>query len=51
LVEDYLIQKDAFDNPLLSVKDMIGKLGMSDNEVPTAKKASDWSVPDALMFR
>jgi hypothetical protein len=50
LVEDCLIQKWAFDNTLLSVEDMIGKLGMSDNGVPIAKEASDWSVPDALMF-
>jgi hypothetical protein len=49
-VEDYLITKWAFGNTLISVEEIIGKLGMSDKGVPTAKETQDWSVPDALMF-
>jgi hypothetical protein len=40
----------AFGNTLLSVEDMIGKLGMSDKAVPTLDEASNWSVPDDLIF-
>jgi hypothetical protein len=50
LVETYLVQRWAFDNTLLSVEEIIGKLGMSDKGVPSNKEASDWSVPDALML-
>ncbi len=50
LVELYLVQQWAFDNTLLSVEDIIGKLGISDKGVPTNKEASDWLVPSALMF-
>jgi hypothetical protein len=44
------VKKWAFGNTLLLVKDVIGKLGMSNKGVPTAKEAGSWSVPDALMF-
>jgi hypothetical protein len=50
LVEDFLVTKWAYGNILLSVEEIIGKLGMSDKEVPAAKEASTWSVPDDLMF-
>jgi hypothetical protein len=49
-VDQYLIAKWPFDNSLLSVEDLIGKLGMSDKGVPTAKEAENWSVPESLMF-
>jgi hypothetical protein len=49
-VDDYLVRRWAYENTLLSVDEMIGKLGMSDKGVPSSKEASDWSVPDALMF-
>jgi hypothetical protein len=29
---------------------MIERLGISNKGVPTNKEASEWSVPDALMF-
>jgi hypothetical protein len=46
LVEDYLIRKWAFGNTILLVEDVIGKLGMSENSVPTPKETGNWSVPD-----
>jgi hypothetical protein len=50
VVKECLISKWAFGNTLLTVDEMIGKLGMSDKGVPTPKEAQNWSVPDALMF-
>ncbi len=50
LVDDYLVKKWAYGNTLLSVEEMIGKIGLSDKGVPTSKEASNWSVPDDLMF-
>jgi hypothetical protein len=50
VVDQYLVHQWAFDNTLLSVKDMILTLGLSDKGVPTSREASEWSVPDALMF-
>jgi hypothetical protein len=50
LVDDYLITKWAFGNTIISVEEIIGKLGMSDKGVPTAKESKNWSVPYALMF-
>jgi hypothetical protein len=50
LVELYLVQEWAFDNTLLSVEEIIGKVGISDKGVPTNKEASNWLVPGALMF-
>lgn len=45
-----LFIKWAFDKSMLLVKDMIGKLGISDKGVPTSREAGEWSVPDILMF-
>jgi hypothetical protein len=50
VVDLYLINQWAFDNTLLSVKDIIVTLGLSDKGVPTSQEAREWSVPDALMF-
>jgi hypothetical protein len=51
VVDHYLVHQWAFDNTLLSVKDIIVTLGLSDKGVPTSREASEWwSVPDALMF-
>ncbi len=50
LVGLYLVGRWAFDNSLLTVDEIIGKLGISDKGVPTNKEANDWSVPDSLMF-
>jgi hypothetical protein len=50
LVELYLVQQWAFDNTLLPVDEIIGKLGISDKGVPTSKESANWSVPNALMF-
>jgi hypothetical protein len=50
LVELYLVQRWAFDDSMLTVDEIIGKLGISDRGVPTRKEANDWSVPDSLMF-
>jgi hypothetical protein len=50
LVSLYLVYQWAFNNTLLLVKDMIGKLGISDKGISTNKVANEWSVPDALMF-
>jgi hypothetical protein len=50
VVDLYLINQWAFDNTLLSVKDIIVTLGLSDKGVPTSGEAREWSVPDALMF-
>ena len=41
LVDDYLVQRWAFDNTLLLVEEMIGKVGMSDKGVPSTKEASN----------
>ncbi len=35
---------------IISIKEIIGKLGMSDKDVPMAKMSKDWLVPDSLMF-
>jgi hypothetical protein len=35
---------------LLSVKDVILTLGLSDKGVPTSREASEWSVLNALIF-
>ncbi len=35
---------------MLSVEDIVAKLGIADKGVPTAKEASAWTVPEALMF-
>ncbi len=50
LVDQYLVEKWAYGNTLLSVAEMIGKIGMSDKGVPTSKESSNWSVPHDLMF-
>ncbi len=51
IVDLYLVHQWAFDNTLLMVKDMrIGTLGLSDKGVPTNREASEWSVPNTLMF-
>jgi hypothetical protein len=50
VVDQYLVHQWAFDNTLLSVKDMILTLRLSDKGVPTSREASEWSIPDALMF-
>jgi hypothetical protein len=50
LVDDFLVSKWSFQNTLLTVEDILGRLGMSDKGVPTSKEASNWSVPDSLMF-
>jgi hypothetical protein len=50
LVDDYLVRRWAFDNTFLGVEEMNGTLGISDRGVPSNQEASDWSVPDALMF-
>ncbi len=42
LVELYLVQQWAFDNMLLPVDEIIGKLGISEKGVPTKKEANDW---------
>ncbi len=49
-MELYLVQQWAFDNTLLPVDEIIGKLGISEKGVPTNKEANNWSVPHALMF-
>jgi hypothetical protein len=46
----YLVKKWAFQNTLLSVDDIVAKLGISDKGVPSANEASAWSVPEAIMF-
>jgi hypothetical protein len=48
-VDGYLVNKWTFGNTLVSVIDMNGKLGMSDEGVPTPKEASNCTVPDDLM--
>jgi hypothetical protein len=50
LVDDFLVKKWSFGNTLLTVEDIVGKLGMSDKGVPTPKEASSWPVPESLMF-
>mgnify|MGYP000388264796 CR=1 FL=1 len=50
LVDDFLVTKWWFGNTLLTVEDIVGKLRMSNKGVPTSKEASNWSVPDSLMF-
>jgi hypothetical protein len=50
VVDQYLVHQWAFDNTLLSVKDVILSLGLSDKGVPTSREASEWYVPDALIF-
>jgi hypothetical protein len=50
VVDQYLVHQWAFDNTLLSVKDVILTLGLSDKGVPTSREAREWFIPDALMF-
>jgi hypothetical protein len=50
VVDLYLVNQWAFDNTLLSVKDIIVTLGLSDKGVPISREAREWSAPDALMF-
>jgi hypothetical protein len=45
VVDLYLVHQWAFDNTLMLVKDIIGKLGISDKGVLTNREASEWSVP------
>jgi hypothetical protein len=49
LVNNCLVTRWAFGNTLLTVNDMIGKLGMPNKSVPTPKEADNWLVPDVLM--
>jgi hypothetical protein len=50
IVDDYLIKRWSYGNTVLTVDEIIGKIGMSDRGVPTAMEAKNWSVPDDLMF-
>jgi hypothetical protein len=50
VVDLCLVNQWAFDNTLLSVKDIIVILGLSDKGDPTSREAREWSVPDALIF-
>jgi hypothetical protein len=49
-VEDFFVKQWSFRNNLLTVEDVVGKLGMSDQGVPTPQVASSWPVPESLMF-
>jgi hypothetical protein len=50
LVDLYLVHQWAFNNTSLSVKDIIGKLGIFNEGVPMNKEASEWSVPDQFLI-
>jgi hypothetical protein len=50
VVEDFLVKKWSFGNNLLTVEEVVGKLGMSNQGVPTPQESSSWSVPESLMF-
>jgi hypothetical protein len=49
-VDNYLITQWSFKNTLLSVKELNGKLGMSDKGVPTTKESLNWSVPCSVLY-